>query len=77
MNSRVTGLRVASAVFGLMFLGQLVRLIARLDVVVGGVHVPLWASGIVLVVVGGLSWWLWQLTAEPKVTEAAPPPAAT
>lgn len=74
MNSRVAGLRVASAVFGLMFLGQLVRLVARLGVKVEGHAVPLWCSGVALVIVGGLAAWLWWLArtpAEPKPSAPA------
>ncbi|HWA87811.1 MAG TPA: hypothetical protein VG710_16390 [Opitutus sp.] len=71
MKSRINGLRVASAVFGLMFLGQFVRLAARLKVAVNGRDVPLWAGGIALVVTGGLSWWLGRLSLEPK--PATPP----
>lgn len=71
MNSRIAGLRIASAVFGLMFLGQLVRLVGRLDVQVGGCAVPLWWSGVALVLVGALSGWLWWLSRQP----AGPNPA--
>lgn len=63
MNSRVTGLRVASAVFAVMFLGQLARLITRTAVQVGSHSVPVWASGIAVIVLGGLSLWLWRLSA--------------
>jgi len=72
MNSRINGLRVASVVFGLMFLGQLVRLLSQLKVMVGSVAVPLWCSGVALVFLGVLSFWLWRLSLEPKPV-AAPP----
>lgn len=71
MNSRITGLRVASVVFGLIFLGQVTRLVTGMKIVVGTFAVPLWWSGVALVVVGGLSLWLWLLgRSEP------PPPSA-
>ena len=75
MNSRIVGLRVASAVFGIVFLGQVGRLLMRLEVNVGGHSIPLWCSGVVLVVVGLLSFWLWWLTREPKSAAGAPTPS--
>lgn len=74
MNSRVVGLRVASAVFGLMGLGQLVRLIARIPVHVGSHAVPLWCSGIALIVTVGLAVWLWWLS--PDEAKSVPPATA-
>jgi hypothetical protein len=61
MNSQVTGLRVASVVFGLMALAQLVRLVIRPVVLVAGHPVPLWPSVLALVVLAGLSLWMWKL----------------
>jgi len=76
MNSRIVGLRVASAVFGLVFLGQLVRLILRFNVCVGTHVVPLWLSGVALVIGGGLSFWLFRLSLDPAQPAApANPPA--
>src|SRR5512134_3953952 len=62
MNSPIIGLRVASAVFGLMALGQLLRLVIRPEVLVAGHPMPLWPSALALVILGGLSLWLWQLS---------------
>lgn len=62
MNSRIAGLRVASAVFGLMSVGQLLRLVLQLNVTVAGHPLPLWPSGVALVIVGGLCVWLWRLS---------------
>ncbi len=73
MNSRDVGLRVASAVFGVMCLGQLVRLVTRLHVMVGSHAVPVWCSGVVLVVVGALSIWLWRLSLGSSQPASAPP----
>jgi len=61
MNSHILGLRVAGTLFGLMSLGQLARLILRLDVRVAGHALPLWASGLACIVLAGLSLWLWKL----------------
>ena len=65
MNSSVLGLRVASVVFGLMSLAQLLRLLIRPLVLVAGHEVPLWPSALALVVLGGLSIWMWKLANTP------------
>jgi len=62
MNSRILGLRVASIVFGLMSLAQLIRLILRPEVMVNGYLMPLWPSVLAFVVLGVLSIWLWKLS---------------
>ncbi len=62
MNSQIQGLRVASALFGLMAIAHLVRLLIRLEVLVAGHLMPLWPSALVLVILGGLSLWLWKLS---------------
>ena len=41
MDSQVLGLRVASALFGLMSLGQLMRLLIRPEILVAGYLIPL------------------------------------
>jgi hypothetical protein len=43
MKAQITGFRVASIVFGLMALGQLVRLAIRPEVLVVGHLMPLWS----------------------------------
>ena len=62
MNSQVLGLRVAGTVFGLACLIQLVRLLARLEVLVGGFQIPLWPSAVAVVITGSLSLWMWRLS---------------
>ena len=61
MNSQILGLRVASAIFGLMSAGQLMRLLIRPEVVVAGHLIPLWPSGLALVILASLSLWMWKL----------------
>ena len=61
MNSPILGLRVASAVFGLMSLAQLARLLIRPQVLVAGYEMPLWPSALALAILGGLAFWLWRL----------------
>jgi hypothetical protein len=65
MNSQTTGLRVASVVFGLMAIAQLVRLLIRPEVLVAGYSMPLWPSVLALVILGGLSVWMWRLARTP------------
>jgi hypothetical protein len=62
MKSPILGLRVAGTVFGLGCLGQVLRLVARIEVLVAGHQVPLWPSAIAVVIAGGMSVWLWRLS---------------
>ncbi|MBO0727033.1 MAG: hypothetical protein J2P52_15620 [Blastocatellia bacterium] len=62
MRSQITGLRVASVVFGLMALAQLMRLITHPPVFVAGSPMPLWPSFLGFIIMGGLSFWMWALT---------------
>jgi hypothetical protein len=61
MNSPTIGLRVASVVFGLMAIAQLVRLLIRPEVLVAGYSMPLWPSGLTLIFLGALSIWMGKL----------------
>jgi hypothetical protein len=65
MKAQITGFRVASIVFGLMALGQLVRLAIRPEVLVAGHLMPLWPSALAFVILGGLSLWMWKLARTP------------
>ncbi|HZO55605.1 MAG TPA: hypothetical protein VFB63_23045 [Bryobacteraceae bacterium] len=65
MNRQTTGLRVASVVFGLMAIAQLVRLLIRPEVLVAGHSMPLWPSVLALIILGGLSVWMWKLARTP------------
>jgi uncharacterized membrane protein len=79
MNSPTCGLRVASVVFGLICLGQLLRIITRLQVHVGEFFIHRWISAVVVVVTGLLCVWLWMLTSktdQPKPDAAPAKPAA-
>jgi hypothetical protein len=62
MNSRILGLRVAGTIFGLGCLGQFLRLVAGVEVLVAGHQVPLWPSAIAAAIAGGMSLWLWRLS---------------
>lgn len=63
MNSPVVGLRAASIIFGLASIGQLLRLLFRLEILIAGHLVPLWLSGVAVPAAAGLCWWLWKLSA--------------
>jgi hypothetical protein len=62
MNSQILGLRVASVVFGLMSVAQLVRLVIRPEVIVAGYRMPLWPSVLAFLFLGGLSIWMCRLS---------------
>jgi len=62
MKSQILGLRVAGTLFGLMALIHLGRLVIRPDILVAGHAVPLWPSAVALVVLGGLSVWMWKIS---------------
>jgi hypothetical protein len=65
MHSHITGLRVASVVFGLLALAQLGRLALRPEVLVAGRALPLWPSVLAFIMLGGLSLWMWKLARTP------------
>ena len=62
MHSQILGLRVASLIFGLMCLAQLLRLAINPEVLFAGHQVPLWPSGLAVVILGGMSLWMWKLS---------------
>lgn len=62
MNSQIFGLKVAGTVFGLLGLAQLLRLVMRPEVLVAGYQLPLWPSGLAVVILGGLSLWMLKLS---------------
>ncbi len=62
MKSQIIGLRVAGAVFALMALAQLGRLIVRPEILVSGYRMPLWPSVLAVVFLVVLSIWMWSLT---------------
>ena len=56
------GLRVAAAVFALVAVGHLLRLLIRFELAFGGRIIPLWANALGLLVAGGLAIWLFHLS---------------
>jgi hypothetical protein len=49
---------IASAIFALMALAHLYRLIRPFEVTIGGCHLPQWGSAVAAVITAGLSWML-------------------
>ncbi|PYJ46841.1 MAG: hypothetical protein DME85_08575 [Verrucomicrobia bacterium] len=62
MNSPTTGLRVASIIFAIFFLGHVLRLISHASVMIGIHHIPMWVSVVALIIAGLLSIWMWRLS---------------
>lgn len=65
MTSQGAGLRVASVVFGLMAIAQLMRVVIRPEVFVAGHPLPLWPSVLAFIFLGGLCLWMWKLARKP------------
>jgi hypothetical protein len=72
MNSPQLGLRVASVFSGLLCVAHLVRLLAEIQIQVGGYRVGLWPSALAAVLGAAFCYWFWRLARPP----VAPPPAA-
>ena len=70
MNSPACGLRVAGIITGLVSLAHLVRLFLGFQIVVGSHLVPMWLSGVAMVVFGLMSFWLCRLV---RTAKAAAP----
>jgi hypothetical protein len=66
MNSQDVGLRVASIVFGVLAVVQLLRLAFRPEVLVNGIVMPLWPSIGAVIVLAALCAWLWALAWHPR-----------
>jgi len=58
VRAQNAGLWTAGIIFGLMAVVQLARLVIRPEVVVSGHHVPLWPSGLALVILAGMCMWM-------------------
>jgi len=52
--------KIAIAIFSLICLVHIVRLVVGLDITVGGWAVPLWISVPGAIVTGGLAFMLWK-----------------
>lgn len=64
MRSQIVGLRIAAIIFELVFLAHLFRVLTRVDVLVAGHEVPVWANVVGAVISGALGWWMWKLSGQ-------------
>jgi hypothetical protein len=51
--------RLVTIFLTLVAVAQFLRLVLQIEVVAGGVRIPLWASAVACVVTGGLAILLW------------------
>ena len=49
---------IASAIFAIMALAHIYRLIRPFDVIIGPCHIPLWVSAVAAAITALLSWML-------------------
>jgi hypothetical protein len=63
MKSQILGLRVAGTLFALVCLGHLLRIITGADVLIAGWQMPVWLNVVGVLIAGGLSLWMWRLSA--------------
>jgi hypothetical protein len=52
--------RIVTLFLALVALAQFVRLVLQVEVMAGGVRIPLWSSALACVVTGGLAILLWR-----------------
>jgi len=63
MKSQILGLRVAGTIFALVCLAHLWRIITQADVLIAGWQMPVWLNVVGVLIAGGLSLWMWRLSA--------------
>ncbi len=64
-------LRASTIVFGLLATVQLIRLILGWPVVVAGLSIPVWVSGIAVLIVGSMAVWGTRTLAKTRDSAAA------
>ena len=52
--------RIVTLFLALVALAQFLRLVLQVEVIAGGVRIPLWASAVACVVTGALAILLWR-----------------
>ena len=62
MNSQGFGLRVASAIFALLAVAHVVRLVVQAEVTVGAHQIPMSLSVVAVIIAAVLSIWFWLLS---------------
>ncbi len=51
---------IATVILALVALAHLLRIILRVEVTAGGTSIPMWLSGVVFVLAGGVAIMLWR-----------------
>jgi hypothetical protein len=74
MKTQIIGLRISSAIFGLVCLAHIARVVARIEIVIGHYRLGFMPSWVCIIVTGWLCIWFSQL-AGPWSSEAEEPPA--
>jgi hypothetical protein len=74
MSSPALGLRIASMIFGLVGLGQLIRIITRINLQVGHHYVGRRWSLVAVFVLASLCVWLWALANKDQGAKAGTTP---
>jgi hypothetical protein len=59
--------RLVTIFLTLVAVAQFLRLVLQIEVVAGGVRIPLWASAVACVVTGGLAILLWRESKRSRV----------
>lgn len=62
MNPKDTGLRVAGAIFGVMAIVQLLRVLINPEIIIAHHQVPRWPSVLLVVLLATLCSWLFRLS---------------
>ncbi len=68
---------MACVVFALVAVAHFVRLVANIGVVIGGSILPMWLSGVALLVTAVLAVWMWWLASRLRHHELPPSVVAT
>jgi uncharacterized membrane protein YecN with MAPEG domain len=63
MNSKTTGLRIASLIFALVAIAHVIRLYNHAAITLGTHHIPMTVSWVALIVTVVLCIWMWRLSA--------------
>jgi ABC-type uncharacterized transport system permease subunit len=76
MKSQIKGLKVSSALFGLICVVHIVRLLTGFTITIGSIHVGILLSILAMIVTGSLSVWLWTLACPRADNDATAHPAS-
>jgi len=51
---------IAALIFAVVCVAHAVRLCLGWEIIMNGIHIPVWPSGLAMIVTGGLSFMLWR-----------------